>query len=338
MLGFEDGPESNAEIQFKIKPLGAIGAAAAASDPAVTGAAEAGTGAANVAGAQGALPTGPGSTADLPPTGFGTGGASIVPQAQQVKKGNPTLLTHPLGAQTDDMYESAVAQLQYDTQSRYAQLLQELGFVGDNGQFSPGTLETDATRQRNELERQRGLSLQDVTEAAVRGGTVFSGRRAQNQMQAQQPFDSAISELTTRLSRELASRYQGLGDLTRQFELGRGSLLSEAAERIKQSLMGNAIGGDSADPGAGGPPGGGATAPDFFGGLTQALQQGIPVLSGSPPGSRLINDPQVGTYVIDPSGRRIGRIVNGKFVSEVGKTVATSSGGGGGGGGGSRVQ
>lgn len=307
LLGFEDGPENNAEIQFKIKPLGSVGATVGVpSDPSVTGATEAGSGVSGVGGASqasgalGAVGAGASNTAINLPAGFGPQGASIVPQQQQVKNQNPSLVTHPLGAQTDDIYEAAVAQLQYDTQSRYAQLLQELGFVGDSGQFMPGTLETEATRQRYDLERQRDLSLQEVIEGAVRGGTVFSGRRAQNQAQAQQPFDSAISELTTRLSRELANRYQGLGDITRQFELGRGSLLAEASERIKAALLAQqGIGGEPPP----GPPGGGQQHPE--------VQP-----SNLPPGAQIVNDPQRGSYVA-VNGVRVGRIVNGVYVQEV---------------------
>jgi hypothetical protein len=171
-----------------------------------------------------------------------------------MRKQNPTLVTHPLGAQTDDIYESSVAQLAFDTQSRYASLLQELGFIDDAGTFLPGTLETDAARQRADLERQRGLALDEVVNNAIRGGTVFSGRRAQRTAETQQPFDAAVTELTTRLSRELANRFQGISGLTQQFELGRNMLLSEAAERIKQSLMTGPVGGEEGGGGAGGLP------------------------------------------------------------------------------------
>jgi len=291
LLGFDDGPQSNAEIQFKIKPLGAVGAAAVPSDPSVVGAGG-DTAASGGLGAAGAIPTGPGNTA-VGPAGFGPQGQTILTPQQQISKKNPTLITHPLGAQTDDLYESAVAQLQFDTQSRYASLLQELGFIDDSGQFMPGTLETDASRQRGELERQRELGLQDVIENAVRGGTVFSGRRAKLQSQTQQPFDSAIAELTTRLSRELANRFQGVGGLTQQFELGRNQLLAEAAERIKMSLMGGPVGGE--DDGVSGqagsdvlggafPAGGGQAINDW---INQALGGGGggPGPQGSTPGT-----------------------------------------------------
>jgi hypothetical protein len=338
LLGFDDGPENNAEIQFKIKPLGAVGAAAAAaSDPTVTGASgETGAGGGSPAtGLPGTGLTPAQGTPQAGPLGFGPQGASIVPQAQQLRKTNPTLITHPLGAQTDDIYEAAVAQLQFDTQSRYAQLLQELGFMDDSGQFMPGTLETDAARQRNELDRQRSLGIQDVTENAVRGGTVFSGRRAQLQAQTQQPFDSAIAELQTRLSRELANRFQGIGGLTQQFELGRNSLIADAAERIKAGLMTGPVGGEGGGGGGGAPAGGALATARALGagprsgdaGLQSSTSVSPETLNSMPPGSRVIYNPQVGYYVVDAQGRRIGHIdpATGRFVN-----TAIPTGGGGG--------
>jgi hypothetical protein len=135
-----------------------------------------------------------------------------------------------------------VAQLAFDTQSRYAQLLQELGFVDEQGRFIPGLLETEALRRRAELSRGRELALQDVIEGAVRGGTVFSGRRAKLTAQAQEPYDAAIAQIGTVLGRELSARYGQLSDLTRQFELTRNMLIAEAAERIAERLRGMPVG------------------------------------------------------------------------------------------------
>ncbi len=258
LLGF-DQPGNDAEIQFKIKPLSLTSsmqtqapATPATSEPSVTGGGgETGAGggiltptapAAQVIPPENAPPITTGAATTSPSAGYGAGGLSIVPGGQRVQNKNPSLVTHPLGAQTDDVYEAAVAQLQHQTQSQYMNLLQELGFMDEQGNFIPGTLETEAVRQRAELERQRGLSLQDVLENAVQRGTVFSGRRAKLTAQAQQPFDTGIANVGTVLSRELAKRYQGLGELTSQFELGRNMLISEAAQRIKESLMGGPMG------------------------------------------------------------------------------------------------
>lgn len=315
LLGYDQGPDNNSEITFKIKPLGSTAATPGiSSDPSVVGAGGETGAAAGVGGASPLAGGAPGSQQQAQlPLGFGQGGQSVVAQGQRMKRQNPSLVTHPLGGQTDDIYEAAVAQLAFDTQSRYANLLQELGFVDDQGNFLPGTLETEAVRQRSELERQRGLGQQDVVEGAVRGGTVFSGRRAQLAAQSAQPFDAAIAELGTRLARELAGRYQGLGDLTRQFELGRNQLVAEAAERIKAGLLAQQAGGDGGAPPAG-PPGAPPEAPPS--GMQSSTQVSAETLNTMPPGSRVVYNPQVGYYVVNAKGQRIGHIENGMFINE----------------------
>jgi len=282
-MGF-DQPGNDAEIAIKIKPLTALGAATPPTPSSVTGdqtgtepvpssdPSAVGVGGATSsggAGVPGIIP-GPGLPAtpitqdptttqngQLPnsPSGFGPGGQTIVPESQRVTNANPTLVTHPLGARTDDIYEAAVAQLAHDTQAQYLQQLQDLGWMDANGQFIPGLLETEAVRNRSEIGRQRDLTLQNIMEGSVRGGTVFSGRRAQLQAQGQQPYDAALANLETVLGRETGKRYQNLGDLTRQFELSRNSLVADAAERYQNSLLG----GPAGDGGGGG--GGGGEAP-----------------------------------------------------------------------------
>jgi len=264
IMGFNQGPDNNAEVTMKIKPLGSVSAsgitpANATATPTSAAPPEQGqpsvpSDPASVGGASTSVPGGtatptlPATDASLTgapaaaPAGYGPEGQSIVPEAQRVANKNPQLVTHPLGAQTDDIYESSIAQLQFDTQAKYMSLLQDLGFMDDKGQFMPGLLETEAVRRRSDIGFERDLALQQVVENAVRGNTVFSGRRAQNQAQTQRPYDAALSNLETTLGRELGGRYQQLGDLTRGFELNRNSMISEAAERIRQSLLGGPVG------------------------------------------------------------------------------------------------
>lgn len=314
LLGF-DQPGNNAEISFKLKPILPPGQAEATiggapSDPAL-GAGGAGAGDTNASSGGTSAIGGAANPLGQLPLGFGPQGQSIVPEAQRRAQGsNPQLITHPLGAQTDDIYEAAVSQLQFDTQSQYARLLQEIGFMGPGGEFMPGTLETDAIRQRAEVERQRELALQDVIEAAVRGGTVFSGRRAKNTAQAQQPFDAAIGELTTRLSRELAGRYQSLAGLTQQFEIGRNMLIAEAAERAKAALLGGPVGGEP-PPGGDGAAGGTMRMPaisTLAGQLGGTAGGNAALLNTLPPGARIVVVPNQGERVVDASGRVIGYI------------------------------
>jgi hypothetical protein len=135
-----------------------------------------------------------------------------------------------------------VAQLQFDTQRNYLQTLADLGWMDEGGNFVPGLLETEAVRRRGDLNFEREGAIRNVTEGAMRGGTVFSGRRAFNQSQAQRPYDAALANLETTLGRELGTRYSNLGDLTRQFELSRNQLIAEAVQRYQQSLLGGPAG------------------------------------------------------------------------------------------------
>jgi len=180
-----------------------------------------------------------------------------------VQGGNPQLVTHPLGKQTDDQYEAAVAQLVHGTNTSYANILKELGFLDETGKFLPGTLETQAARDRFELERQRELARRSVDEGAMRGNTVFSGRRAKLLDDASSPYDTGIANLGTQLSQALAQRYGDLGNVTKEFELQRNLLLSDAAERIAALIAAKPVGGgEGALPGGeGAPPQQAAAAP-----------------------------------------------------------------------------
>ena len=254
----QDG--ANAEINLKVKPLtNSSGVSALASDPTSvgaggdTGGAGSGAGGGGTPGGGGGPLANPVDTATLP-AGFGQGGESVVPINQRQTMTNPQLVTHPLGARTDDIYEAAIAQLQQQTQSQYRNTMRDLGWVNDQGQFIAGNHETQAIRDRAEINRQRELKLQDIIEGAVRGGTVFSGRRAQLQEQGIQPYDVALSNLETKLGRDLSSRYESLGELTRGFELSRNQLIADAAARYQASLEGGPAAGDLTG-------GGGETAP-----------------------------------------------------------------------------
>ena len=270
LLGFDDGPESNAEISLKIKPLGAVSGGATgagenptldsslASAPTVAGG-ETGTGAGLAAGAPAPASAAPPTTPGAVTPAFNT----VVPTGQQVQGGNPQLVTHPLGKQTDDQYEAAVAQLVHGTNTSYANILKELGFLDETGKFLPGTLETQAARDRFELERQRELARRSVDEGAMRGNTVFSGRRAKLLDDASSPYDTGIANLGTQLSQALAQRYGDLGNVTKEFELQRNLLLSDAAERIAALIAAKPVGGgEGALPGGeGAPPQQAAAAP-----------------------------------------------------------------------------
>jgi hypothetical protein len=258
-------PGEDAEINLKIKPLGTPAVTPATTTPipqaelasaptsvgGTTGTATGGAAPSPAVGGAALTPLSelPAGTPPPLPAGYGVGGATVVPTNQQLVRTAPALETHPLGARTDDIYEAAVAQLRQQTQSQYMQALGELGFMDEAGNFIPGTLETEAVRQRADIGRQREAALQQVLEDAVRGGTVFSGRRAERTAKAQTPYDAALANLETVLGRQIGERYSSLGDLTRQFELNRNALIADAAARYQASLEGG--------PGAGAYSGGG---------------------------------------------------------------------------------
>lgn len=155
---------------------------------------------------------------------------------------NPQLVTHPLGAQTDAQYEAAVAQLSQSINSQYAGVLRDLGFLDADGNFVPGALEMAAARQRHQLQYQQGLARDQVTQNAARGGTVFSGRRAVLQAQAEQPYVTGLAELESGLSGQLGDRYRQATDLMRQFTVDRDALIAAAADRAAQRIMANPVG------------------------------------------------------------------------------------------------
>lgn len=241
--------DPNQEVSIKVKPLQAITdtGGAASGVQGGSGASVGGGGTVDMprltmggGGAAPAMPrlgATPGASADRNYSGFG----SAVKPSQRLSQ-NPMLITHPLGAQTDAEYEAAIAQLQQRISSQYAGILRELGFVDSEGNFTQGLLETEAARQRAELERQQALAREQVTQNAQRGGTVFSGRRAVLQAQAEQPYVSGLANLETQLSQAIGDRYTQASDLMRQFTVDRDALIAAAAQRAHSRIMQNPVG------------------------------------------------------------------------------------------------
>jgi len=165
----------------------------------------------------------------LPPTPPAAQMTALQPSQQLAQ--NPQLSATPLGAYTDSQYEAAVAQLRAQIQRQYADVLQQIGYKNDAGQFIPGTVEADAQKQNAELQRSMGLAGEEVTQQHQREGTLFSGVRGVNQGRAEHPFVSAMADLATSTPLTLAKLYdQGSGlmdDYSRQNNL----LLADAAAR-----------------------------------------------------------------------------------------------------------
>jgi hypothetical protein len=178
----------------------------------------------------------------------------------------------PLGAQTDAMYEAGAAQLQQAAQQKYLEQLQALGYTDPNtGALIPGTLETEAIRARYDLQRKISEAQRDVTETAARGGTVFSGRRAQLQGLATEPLYTGLANVENDLQRATSLGLQNITNLRGQYGTDLNVLVAEAAERarqraIEQQQIAAAAAAAAGGGGGGGGGGGDQGPPDLSGG------------------------------------------------------------------------
>jgi hypothetical protein len=118
---------------------------------------------------------------------------------------------------------------------KYADILRQLGFKDDQGNFIPGTVEADAQRQRLQLLRNIGLAEEEVTKSSQQQGTLFSGVRATNTARAQHPFISQMGELDVMVPRQLMSLWEQAGGTLQDYAIQNNMLLADAAQR-KQFL------------------------------------------------------------------------------------------------------
>lgn len=167
-------------------------------------------------------------TAALPQT--------VVPTNQRLGR-NPMLPQHPLGAYTDAQYEAQQAMLQQEISKRYADILQQLGYTDDQGNFIMGSVETNAGRQRADLEHSMGLARDEVTKQAQREGTLFSGIRGKLQGQAEFPMANAEARLDADLPLQLGSLYEQAGGLVSEYTLRQNQLIADAAARKAATVV-----------------------------------------------------------------------------------------------------
>src|SRR4030095_5372466 len=113
---------------------------------------------------------------------------SMLPPAnrQQMTR-NPMLPQMPQTGDIDSQYLAEEAQLRAQVARQYADILQQIGYSDDQGNFIPGSISVQASRQESDLSRQSDLAAESVTQEAQRGGTLFSGKRAVDTAKAQQP-------------------------------------------------------------------------------------------------------------------------------------------------------
>jgi hypothetical protein len=177
---------------------------------------------------------------------------------------NPMLPQHPLGAYTDSQYEAELAQLKFEVAQRYNDVLQQLGYTDDNGNFVPGQVEIDSNRQKSELARNIQLADEQTTQQHQQQGTLFSGLRGTNQARAEYPFVNAMGQLGVDTPKKLSDLYGQAGGLVNEFTVRNNLLLANAAQRAAANLANNSAAGGNVT----GVPGGfGGTPPPGGGGI-----------------------------------------------------------------------
>jgi len=143
---------------------------------------------------------------------------------------NPQLPAPPAGYQ-DAQYAADEGSLRNSFISQYHDLLQQLGYTDDLGNYIPGSVEIAANRTRDEFNRSLGLAAEGVTNQSQREGTLFSGLRGVNTGRAEHPYRTGLAQLEEDLPKQLGSLYEHAGGLFNDYVTGRNSLLAQAAGR-----------------------------------------------------------------------------------------------------------
>lgn len=149
---------------------------------------------------------------------------------------NPMLPQHPVTAQMDAEYAANEAILRAQVAKQYADVLQQLGYTDDSGNFIPGSVTTNAARQEGDLKRSSDIATEDVTHDMQRNGTLFSGVRGTQTARAQYPFQQQIAQLGIDVPLQLSQLYEQAAGLTDQYTLQNNQLLAAAAQRAAAAL------------------------------------------------------------------------------------------------------
>jgi hypothetical protein len=165
-------------------------------------------------------------------------GPSVVPQSQQLTR-NPMLPQHPLGAYTDAQYEAAVAQLRADTMNKYNDVLRQLGYVDDNGNFVMGSAETSADQKKAQDDYQEQLAREKVTQDMQQNGTLFSGWRGKQEGEATMPMEQDKAQIGIDLPNQLSQLYEQANGVLSDFVTQHNLLLADAASRAAQNFINN---------------------------------------------------------------------------------------------------
>jgi hypothetical protein len=209
------------------------------------------------------------------------------PQGQPLGR-NPALPALPTTGQ-DSEYTASEAQLRADINRRYADILQQLGYQNEKGEFIPGEVEAMAQRQRPEIQRNQKFAAEDVTKQAQREGTLFSGLRAENTARAEHPFVQALADLDVDVPKQLNRLDEDAGRTLQDYTIQNNLLLADSAARA--SARAAAAGG-----GWGG--GGGGSWEDVA--REQAAAAQAPVVGYTPEQAAAAQPQQGGTPISPP--------------------------------------
>lgn len=181
---------------------------------------------------------------------------SVVPVGHQLAP-NPQLPAHPSSVTDpgtfDAQYEAEQAQLAAEISHRYNDVLKQLGYLDpSSGSFVMGRVETEANRQRSEINRNVGLAAEEQTKQRQLEGTLFSGRRGTEQARAQHPFIQSLADLDIQVPQQLSDLYEQGADLGGEYTRRLNLLLADAARRRAAGLITTATG--TAPPGTTTPP------------------------------------------------------------------------------------
>ena len=181
---------------------------------------------------------------------------NLLPQSTQRLGQNPMLPAHPQSSDSQYLAEEAI--LRANMARQYADILQQLGYVDEQGRFIPGQVSVNANRQAGELERSSDLATEQVTNDAQRAGTLFSGRRAVDTSRAQYPFQQQIAQLGVDTPLQLGQLTEQAAGLIDQYTLQNNLLLSQSAARAAALAAQNPGSAPTSTPaqGGGGLPGG----------------------------------------------------------------------------------
>jgi len=206
----------------------------------------------------------------------------------------------PLGAFTDSQYLADESQNRADIGTKYATILQQLGYTDPNtGNVVPGTVVQDANfklaNYLNDLQQEQIANVQQMQQQ----GTLFSGIRPSLLAQAQTPTQQNIGQLQLDTSRSLSDLYNQAQGLVTSYNVQNQQNLASAAARNlaniqKQQLLnppppppptapapgGSGEGAYTGNPDQPGPGDYSATVPTITG--TVAPQSKPIVLSGHP--------------------------------------------------------